>query len=120
MDRSWHRPSLFAIALTAFGIAVFSALGLWQVDRAAQKERLFAAYANAMAQTPVTLDAARRMTSNAERYPLVAVRGRYDAAHAYVLVDQTHDGKVGSVASGCREAARSRIAWAVRGPKFSM
>jgi cytochrome oxidase assembly protein ShyY1 len=103
--RSWHRPSFVAVALTAFGIAAFSALGLWQVDRAAQKERLFAAYANAMSQTPVTLDAARRMPPTAERYPLVTVRGRYDATHAYVLVDQTHAGKVGSVAIAVFEPA---------------
>jgi cytochrome oxidase assembly protein ShyY1 len=35
----------------------------------------------------------------------VAVQGRYDAAHAYVLVDQTHDGKVGSVAIAVFEPA---------------
>jgi cytochrome oxidase assembly protein ShyY1 len=102
--RSWHRPSLGAVALAAFGIAAFFALGLWQVDRAAQKERLFAAYANAMSQTPVTLDAARRMPAT-ERYPLVNVRGRYDSAHTYVLVDQTHAGKVGSVSIAVFEPA---------------
>ena len=104
MDRRWHRPRVFAVLLTAFGVAVFVALGVWQVDRAAQKERLFAAFADAGAQTPVTLAAARR-ESNPLRYPRVEVSGHYDAAHSYVLVDQTHDGQVGSVAYAIFEPA---------------
>jgi cytochrome oxidase assembly protein ShyY1 len=105
VDRSWRRPGFTAVALAALGVAAFSALGVWQVDRAAEKERLFAAYANALAQTPVTLDAARRTPASAERYPLVAVHGHYDAAHAYLLVDQTHAGAVGSVAVAVFEPA---------------
>lgn len=97
MDRRWHRPSLFACALALFGVVAFGALGIWQIDRAAQKERLFAAFADAGAQAPTRLEAARR-AGDVLPYPLVKVRGSYDVAHAYVLVDQTHDGEVGSVA----------------------
>ena len=90
--------------LTLFGVAAFATLGTWQLDRAAQKERLFAAFAGAGSQTPVALDEARR-TRDSQRYPLVSVRGRYDPKHAYVLDDQTHDGKVGSVAYAIFEPA---------------
>ncbi len=90
--------------LTLFGLAFFGTLGFWQLDRAAQKERLFAAFADAASQAPVTLEAARRMQASA-RYPLVSVRGRYDAAHAYHLVDRTHDGKVGTIAYAIFEPA---------------
>lgn len=104
MDRRWHRPRAFAILLAVFGVAVFVALGNWQVDRAAQKERLFAAFADAGSQTPVTLEAARR-AGTPLRYPLVSVRGHYDPDRSYVLADQTHDGKVGSVAYAIFEPA---------------
>lgn len=104
MDRTWHAPRAIAVLLTLFGLAAFGALGFWQLDRAAQKERLFAAFADAGSQTPVTLDEARR-TQNAVRYPLVQVRGVYDPAHTYVLDDQTHAGKVGSVAFAIFEPA---------------
>jgi surfeit locus 1 family protein len=97
VDRRWHRPRAFAVLLTLFGLAFFCALGFWQLDRAAQKERLFAAFADAGSQPPVTLDAARRMPAS-PRHPLVSVRGHYDTAHAYYLVDRTHAGKVGTMA----------------------
>jgi cytochrome oxidase assembly protein ShyY1 len=92
------------VLLTLFGLAFFGALGFWQLDRAAQKERLFAAFANAGSQTPVTLEAARRVEAS-PRYPLVGVQGRYDTAHTYYLVDRTHDGKVGTVAYAIFEPA---------------
>jgi surfeit locus 1 family protein len=85
------------VLLTLFGIAFFGSLGLWQVDRAAQKARLFAAFDGAATAAPVTLEEARR-AGDSTRYPRVAVRGRYDAAHSYVLDDRTHAGAVGSVA----------------------
>jgi len=92
------------VLLTLFGVAAFATLGTWQLDRAAQKERLFVAFAGAGSQTPVALDEARR-ARDSQRYPLVSVRGRYDPKHAYVLDDQTHDGKVGSVAYAIFEPA---------------
>ncbi len=104
MGRRWHRPSLIARFLTVFGVAVFGLLGAWQLDRAAQKERLFAAFAGAAAQTPTTLEAARRAVDPVP-YPLVRVRGTFDAAHTYELVDQTHEGEVGSVAYAIFEPA---------------
>jgi cytochrome oxidase assembly protein ShyY1 len=94
MDRRWHRPRAFALALTLAGIAMFVWLGNWQVRRAHDKEALFAAFAGAASQTPVALDAARRETG-AARYPLVRVSGRYDPAHAYVLDNQARGGRAG-------------------------
>lgn len=95
---------MFAVLLTLFGLGFFGTLGFWQLDRAAQKERLFAAFAGAASQPPVTLEAARRMEAS-PRYPLVSVRGRYDSAHTYYLVDRTHDGKVGTIAYAIFEPA---------------
>lgn len=69
-------------------------LGTWQVDRAHQKERLFAAFAGTAGQVVVDLDQARREV-DPSRYPLVRVSGRYDAAHTYVLDNQQRDGHAG-------------------------
>ena len=104
MARRWHRPRAFAVLLTLFGLGFFGTLGFWQLDRAAQKERLFAAFAGAEAQAPVTLEEARRMPEST-RYQIVSVRGRYDATHTYYLVDRTHDGKVGTIADAIFEPA---------------
>jgi cytochrome oxidase assembly protein ShyY1 len=92
------------VLLTLFGLAFFGALGTWQLDRAAEKERLFAAFADVESQAPVTLEAARRMRDS-PRYPLVRVRGRYDTVHTYELVDRTQDGKVGTKAYAIFEPA---------------
>jgi cytochrome oxidase assembly protein ShyY1 len=80
--------------LTLVGIAFFVRLGVWQVDRAHEKERLFAAFAGAVKQAPISLEQARR-EADPSRYPLVHVSGRYDAAHAYVLDNQVRDGRQG-------------------------
>jgi cytochrome oxidase assembly protein ShyY1 len=92
------------VLLTLFGIAAFCTLGAWQLQRAAQKEQLFAAFAGAGAQTPVALDEARRANATV-RYPLVSVRGRYDPVHSYVLDDQARGGRIGSIAYGVFEPA---------------
>lgn len=90
--------------LTLFGVAAFSTLGTWQLDRAAEKEKLFAAFANATKQAPVTLDVARR-TSSPTHFPFVNVRGRYDRAHTYEIVDQARADGIGSLAFAVFEPA---------------
>lgn len=80
--------------LAVAGIALFFALGSWQVRRAHEKEALFAAFDAVAHQTPATLDRAREQAS-ATMYPLVEIAGTYDAGHAYVLDDQVRDGKAG-------------------------
>ena len=104
MDRRWHTPRPFAVLLAVIGVAAFVWLGRWQVHRAGEKEQLFAAYAGAASQTPVTLEAARRIT-DATRYPLVRVHGHYDTTHTYVLDDQAREGSVGSIAYAIFEPA---------------
>jgi cytochrome oxidase assembly protein ShyY1 len=104
VDRRWHAPRAFAVLLALTGVAAFVSLGRWQLHRAVEKEQLFAAYAGAASQTPVTLEAARRM-ADSRRYPLVSVRGHYDATHTYVLDDQAREGQVGGIAYAIFEPA---------------
>jgi cytochrome oxidase assembly protein ShyY1 len=94
MADRWHRPRAFAIALALAGVGAFVLLGSWQLRRAHEKEALFAAWAHAEEQAPITLAQARR-DADAMRWPLVEVDGSYDSAHAYVLDDQVRDGRAG-------------------------
>jgi len=80
--------------LALAGIVLFAALGAWQVRRGHEKAALFAAFADAFAQAPVTLARARD-EADSGRYPRVALEGRYDPLHAYVLDDQRRDGRAG-------------------------
>ncbi len=94
MARHWRRPGAPAVLLTCAGIALFIGLATWQLRRARDKTALFAAFAHATEQTPVSLDQARRATKPV-RVPLVRVSGRYDPQHAYVLDNQVRDGRAG-------------------------
>lgn len=94
MASGWRRPGAFAIVAAIGGIAVFLLLGSWQLRRAHEKEALFAAYAHAAEQAPVTL-AQARSDASAARWPVVDVEGTFDAAHAYMLDDQVREGRAG-------------------------
>ena len=94
MADRWHRPRAFAIVLTLGGVAAFVLLGGWQLRRAHEKEALFAAWAHAEEQAPITLAQARR-DADATRWPLVEVDGTFEPARAYILDDQVRDGRAG-------------------------
>lgn len=104
MARRWQRPGVLAVVLTLAGVALFVSLGTWQLRRAHEKERLFAAFDQAAQQAPVDLAKARAQAA-ATRYPLVRVVGRYDALHSYVLDDQVRDGRPGVMVFGVFEPA---------------
>ena len=92
--RRWHRPRPFAIVLTLLGVAAFAALGFWQLDRAAQKQRLLAAYADA-AQAPFADFAVVRDSADALHYPHVHIAGHFDAQRGYLLDEQMREGRLG-------------------------
>jgi len=92
--RHWHAPSAFAWTLLVFGVAAFVALGLWQLDRARQKEQLLAAYA-AGAKGPAVEFISARDALDAQRYPHVRVSGHFVADRGYLRDEQLHEGKLG-------------------------
>jgi cytochrome oxidase assembly protein ShyY1 len=89
-----RRPTWFAVALTVAGVLVFVRLGIWQLDRAAEKDELLRRYA-AASEAPA--EAFGRVAANppADRYPRVDVSGVFIPGHRYVLDDQTRAGQVG-------------------------
>lgn len=109
MSRVWHRPGAFAIVLTLAGVALFLSLANWQFRRAHEKEALFAAFAQAATQAPVTLADARREASPG-RYPTVRVEGRFDPRRQYLLDNQVRDGRAGVMVFGVFEPAAGGVA----------
>lgn len=92
--RVWHRPSLLAFALTIVGVAAFCALGVWQLDRMAQKRKFLTAFAEAPKSAPVELASVSDITDDT-RYPHVRASGHFLADRGYLLDEQFHDGRPG-------------------------
>lgn len=94
MARRWHRPSALAWLLVAAGLVVFPALGAWQLGRAKEKEWLLNAFA---AVTVAPVEPFRHVAAAPpdDRYPRVAVRGRFERERGYLLDEQVREGRVG-------------------------
>jgi cytochrome oxidase assembly protein ShyY1 len=92
--RRWQRPSWFAVVLTLAGIALFVRLGIWQLDRADEAQRLLAAF-DAAPKAAFEEFAAVRSAPPADRYPHVRVRGRFLAERGWLRDEQVRDGKLG-------------------------
>jgi cytochrome oxidase assembly protein ShyY1 len=89
-----RRPSVFAVALTIFGIAAFCALGVWQLQRAAYKETVLSRFDRA-ATAPLVSLADAVAGKQPDAYPHVEVTGRLDGRRVYMLDDQMRSGRLG-------------------------
>jgi surfeit locus 1 family protein len=98
-SRRWHHPSRFSVVLTLLGFAAFLGLGIWQLDRAEQKERLLAAFRSAPELAPDNF-AAVRDSNDAQHFPHVRIIGKFLSDRSYFLDEQIHDGHVGVHAIG--------------------
>jgi surfeit locus 1 family protein len=92
--RVWHRASLPAIALTIVGFIAFCGLGVWQLDRMAQKKKFLTAFEEAPKSTAVDLDTVRDIADDT-RYPHAQARGHYVADRGYLFDEQFHNGRPG-------------------------
>lgn len=95
-ERAWRREAPIVLAGAA-GLALAVALGLWQLDRAAQKTALQAAL-EARANAPA-LDAGRLARDpaavEAQHFRRARITGRWDSAHTVYLDNRPMDGRVG-------------------------
>ncbi|WP_228719990.1 SURF1 family protein [Methylococcus geothermalis] len=88
------KPSGVAVIGVALALPLFCALGVWQLNRAAEKRALQAQWASQSAEPAWRLGAP---TAEAEppRYRRVTAKGRYDADHQFLLDNQIHGGQAG-------------------------
>jgi surfeit locus 1 family protein len=84
------RPFMTLAALVL--VALFLALGFWQLDRMREKQAVFAAF-EAGATRLERL--AEIEPERAARYTRVMTVGRYDSAHQFLLDNMTHAGRAG-------------------------
>lgn len=93
MNRRWLGP-WWAVLLTAAGVAIGSAAGLWQLGRAAEKRDLEARFAAGGAagalQQLVTSEGAPEF-----RYRTVRLTGRYDPEHQLLLDNISYERQPG-------------------------
>lgn len=92
--RQWQRPSWLAFALTIAGIALFVRLGIWQLDRGDEAQRLLAAF-DAAPKAEWEDFAGVRTAPPADRFPHVRVSGQFLANRGYLRDEQVRDGKLG-------------------------
>ncbi len=83
-------PRPFATLATVVAVLVFAALGQWQLNRAAEKRVLVAEFASAGPAVALPAD-----SRQLPRFQRVTVRGRYDAAHQFLLDNRIQAGRVG-------------------------
>lgn len=84
-------PTLVYLCL----LPVLLALGMWQLDRAEQKQTLLDSQALAAGAETLHLSAAIENSAEITRYRKVEVTGHYDVAHQFLIDNQISDGKVG-------------------------
>jgi len=88
------KPSWLASLAVSLMIPLFVSLGMWQLDRAAQKQALMdLRVQNSRAEAvPLPVYAA---LAEADRYRPVLVKGEYDGAHSVLLDNQVAHGQAG-------------------------
>lgn len=90
-----RRPAWWAVLLTLAGTLLFLRLGVWQLDRADEKEQLLRRYA-AAETAPLRDFAAVAETPSAHEFPRVRLRGTYLADRIYLLDNPRHDQRGGA------------------------
>lgn len=78
---------------TLLALPLLISLGFWQLDRAAEKRALEAAYIEQQAQPPSQLNS--RNLDTLPDYRRVMAQGQFDADHTWLLDNKQRDGRVG-------------------------
>lgn len=90
-----RKPSWLALALLVAGLAIFLALGIWQLQRGDFKQGLLDRFASS-SEAPARpfAEVAEDMPAKSA-YPHVRVRGQFSGAHVYLLDNQRRNGRAG-------------------------
>lgn len=87
------RPARWSVALTAFGVALFACLGIWQLQRAAFKDAVQARFENRLALDYQPLRAVDDLADI--QYRKLRLEGRFDPEHHFLLDNQIYRGAAG-------------------------
>lgn len=87
------RPNLWLTLLTFVLVALFARLGIWQLDRAAERQEILAAYEKKISSPRLELN--NNNLEDVESYQRVSLRGQSDGAHQIILDNKIHKGKAG-------------------------
>ncbi len=90
----WRRPVWWTVALTLLAALAFVRLGVWQLDRARQKEGLMRRYAAAASAPLQDFDTAASQPP-ANSFPHVRAHGQYLTDRVYLLDNPRHDQRGG-------------------------
>jgi surfeit locus 1 family protein len=93
VGRRRFKPTWRAVAVTLAGVSVFTALGLWQLQRADLKEAIGARFEQRLAEPYQALRSIR--DERDIEYRKVMLQGRYDNAHSLLVDNQVHQGRAG-------------------------
>ena len=91
----FSRRWILTTFLVLVGTAVCVRLGIWQLDRLAQRRAFNAQYLEASVSSPIILDSAPQDDMTKMEYRMITVTGTYDPASQVVLRNQFHDNQPG-------------------------
>lgn len=86
---------LVATIITLLAIGVLVKLGFWQLDRAEEKQLLFADYESQQTNEARPLSSIKDLNANKHRFTYVSVIGEFQPAPVLLLDNQIQDGTVG-------------------------
>jgi len=89
-----RQPLWIPAAIVALFVPVFAGLGLWQLDRAAQKQALQQEYDRRSNEAPLRLGSEPR-TVEELRYRRLTVRGKFDPEYQILIDNRVHRRAVG-------------------------
>lgn len=91
-----HRSRLpiWSTIVTFLAVVIMFALGLWQLQRADEKNQRLLAIDEASLAAPLNLKDALDLKEDARDYPIY-FNGRADTTHYFLLDNRVHQGKVG-------------------------
>lgn len=90
-SRRWILTTLLVVA----GTLVCARLGIWQLERLAERRAFNERYLEASMTSPLMLDSAPQADLASMEYRLITVTGTYDLANQVVLRNQFHDSQPG-------------------------
>jgi surfeit locus 1 family protein len=99
MHRYIFQPTLFGIVVTSICISLFIKLGLWQYNKAQQKQAVHEAYDQAKLDEalkfPLLITDSKTSNIDDWKYKKVIVQGVYDTKYQFLLDNQVEGERVG-------------------------